>query len=214
MRKLAVLPAAVALLFSGNAFADIAYTYVQGYFHLADVQQGGGLMNGSGVTVQASTRLWSNLFAFGGYGNDKYSAKLYEGNDHFRIQLQPLEAGLGVHLPIGLATDVVAGASYQRAHLRVSNAGEPLLNQHFNGWGGSFAFRGWFGDDIQWDIGATYSKLGNLQTVIRYSAGGRYYFRAAFSAGLYAGGSKYDDDTLNLNEHTVGVVIRYDIGGR
>lgn len=213
MRKLAVLPAA-ALLFSSNAFAAIGYNYLQGYFHLADAEQGGGLMNGSGVAVQASTRVGSSLFAFGSYASDKYSAKLYQGDDHFAMQLQPLEAGLGVHLPIGIATDVVAGASLQRTRLRISNAGTPLVSENFDGWGATLAFRGWFADDIQWDIGATYSRLGDLKTVIRYSAGGRYYLRASFSAGLYAGGSKYDDNTLNINEHTVGITLRYDFGLR
>jgi hypothetical protein len=214
MRKLAVLPAAAALLASSNAFAAIGYNYAQGYFHLADVQQGDGLMNGSGINLQASTRVWSNLFAFGSYASDKYSARLYEGDDHFEIQLEPVEAGLGLHLPIGIATDVVVAGTLQRVHLRMSNAGEPLLSEKFNGWGATLAFRGWFADDIQWDIGATYGKVGDLQTVIRYTAGGRYYFRTSFSAGLYVGGSKYDDDTLDMNEHNVGVVIRYDFGLR
>jgi opacity protein-like surface antigen len=202
MRKHLILSAVAALAVGGTALADdLNYSYVQGELHGSRLSANGDSEDGSGLGLGGSYGFARNFFGAVALDSNKYS------DNGFSIRFTNLSLGVGGHLPITSMIDFVGGASYESTKIKAGSS------ETFTGWGLNAGLRGAINDKFQWNGGLRYSDVEDLKTTIEISAGGRYYFTSAFSAGLNVTRRMYDKDTLDFNETILAVTARYEFPG-
>jgi Outer membrane protein beta-barrel domain len=209
MKKgLMLLPAIAALGFAGQALAEgISYSYVEGDYLSSRLKDSGDHLSGDGFRFEGSAALGTNWLAFVEIGRTKYT----ESGDS--LKFTPTGIGVGYHTALGGTVDFVGKASYDRVKLHIGLGGIGSGSTTESGWGLSAGLRGMVGEKVEWSSALKYRDVGDLQSIVSFSIGGRYYFTPAFGVGLDLSSQKYDKDVLDVTEQVAAITFRYNFGG-
>jgi len=211
MRKLITLFAVAAMTVGRQAHADdMSYSYLQADLQGAELSGGGyGTISGAGYAVHGSVEIGPWVYAFGDYGNTRYAGS------GVKARFLPGTAGLGGHMSLSSAIDLLGGVSAERLKIRTGVVGfpQPGTSDTFNGWGIQLGGRGWLGETFQWTFGVKYRDLHELESIYSVSLGGRYYFRRAWALGMDYTYQKYQNYILFGRDSLGSLNIRYTFGG-
>lgn len=211
MRKPITLFAIAALTTGWQAHADdMSYSYLQIDLQGAELSGGGyGTISGAGFAAHGSAEIGPVAYVFGDYGNTRYAGS------GVKVRFLPGTLGLGGHMSISSAIDLLGGVSAERVTIRTGVVGfpQPGTSDSFNGWGIQLGGRGWLGESFQWTFGVKYRDLQKLETIYSISLGGRYYFRRAWAFGMDYTYQKYDNTILFGRDSLGSVNVRYTFGG-
>jgi hypothetical protein len=200
MKKSIVLGGLLSLS-AGAAFADdFSYNNLEVGYARTEITPDRDLapLRGNGFSLAASTEIGSNMFGYTSFTSSDYD---------FGLTTNWFTTGLGFHWPLSSTVELISGASFERAALKITD----LATESERGYGLNAGLRAWASDRLELTGGVKYVDLGKGIDGKRIddftvSGGGRYYFTPAFAAGLDV--SNNDDGTA------FGIVLRYDFGRR
>jgi hypothetical protein len=202
--SLMVLSAIAALGIAGQALADgISYSYVEGDYLSSRLKGYGESIDGDGFKFEGSMAMGMNWLGFVDVGRTSYS----ESGES--LKFTPTAIGVGFHTALGESFDFVAKASYDRVKVGFTGIGSSTES----GWGLSAGLRGMIGEKVELSTGLRYRDVGDLESIVGFSVGGRYYITPAFAVGLDLSSDKYDKDVLGVREQIAAVTLRYNFGG-
>jgi hypothetical protein len=182
--------AAMALGAQTAAAEGFSYNNIEGQYAFMDIE--GFDLDGFGVS--GSGELTSNLFGFGGLANLDV-----EGGG----SIDTLNLGLGVNWAIGDNADLIGGASFERIK---------FLGSSESGWGIMGGVRGRVAESLELTASLKYSDVGDVENVLTWDVGARWYFTPNFAAG--ANYTSMDFDDLGVKADGFIVSLRYDFGDR
>jgi hypothetical protein len=189
MRKHIALAAALVVGTTGSALAadGLSYDLLEGGYGYADLDNTS--THGDEFSIGGSVGLGERFFGFGSVGTLDVSD----------LNMTGLTLGAGWHTAISASIDFLAGVSFEL--LDPEGGGGS-----WTGYGAMVGLRGNAGDKLELDGGVKYAHLGNGIDGLVFSVGSRYYFTAAFAAGLDISRNEDADTT------TFGLMFRYDFG--
>jgi hypothetical protein len=162
--------------------SQFSYNYVELSYDETDFELPGGDADGDGLTLSGSFEITDDWHAYASYGSHDLD---------FGIDSDTWMLGAGYSYPIRSGVDLYGRVLYIDSSL---DAGP--VNVDDDGLGLQFRVRGSVNDALELEGGVQYVDVGDSDTSL--TAGARYNFNSAFSAGLVLtfGG---DTDGIGIN---------------
>lgn len=197
------LSAIVALGLSSQVLAEgVSYSYVEADLLGSQLKGFGDTLDGDGFRLKASAAIGAEWFSFVDIGRTKYT----EAGDSFK--LTPIEIGIGYHTMLGQSVHLVGTVSYDRLKAALTGFGSATES----GWGLGAGLRGMAGEKVEWSAGLRYRDVGDYESIVGVSVGGRYHFTPVFAVGIDLTSEKYDEDAFDVTERIAALTFRYSFG--
>lgn len=164
-----------------NASAEFDYNYFE--FSYADIEFDDIDVDGDALGIGGSYELNDDIFVFGGY----QSADL-----DFSVDATTFGIGVGYHMPLSEAADLVANVSYQWAEVDVPGFGD----EDDDGFGLGVGVRFAATPEVELNGGINYVDFGDGGDDTALSVGALYNITDAFTAGV---GGSFGDDVSSIS---------------